>query len=97
MIQAMVCAFVPMSGAGTSVSGLMSRLNSVARKDTGGPVIHLYREVNGELALGVFEDFVQPGIQAKMLRDDLELLKSVFVRVGALARRRCVYTAARTL
>jgi hypothetical protein len=62
-------------------------LDAVSGEYTCMPVIHLNREVDGQLALGMLEDFVETRIETKMPGAYLQLLKGVLVRVAALFLR----------
>ncbi len=62
-------------------------LHAVAGEDAGSAVVHLDREVDGQLALRVLQDFVEAGVQAEVLCGYLKLSEGVVVGVAALPRR----------
>ena len=61
-------------------------LDAVAGEDLDGAVVHLHREVDGELAPGLPQDLAQAGVEVEPLGGEVELLLGHVPRVDGRQR-----------
>jgi hypothetical protein len=62
-------------------------MDAIALEDLDGTIVHLDREIDGQLALGVLQDFVQAGIESQPFGGYFKLFEGGDVGVGGYRDR----------